>query len=47
MEKGEGVAEEEVGKYLNDEGHEIELVALLEEFDEEENDGTHSVDGKG
>ena len=47
MEKGKGIAEEKVGKYLNDESYKIELVAFFKKFDEEKDDGCDGVDRQG
>jgi cell division septum initiation protein DivIVA len=40
----EGVAEEEVGEYLDGVAHQIELIALLEQLDEEQHQRRHRVD---
>ena len=47
MEKGKGIAEKKVGKYLNDESYKVELVAFFKKFDEEKDDGCNGVDRQG
>ena len=46
MQKGKGIAEEKVGKYLDDKSYKVELVAFFKKFDEEEDDGCNGVDRK-
>jgi hypothetical protein len=43
----EGVAEEEVGENFDDVADEVEFVAFLEEFEEEEDEGGCGVDREG
>jgi len=44
MKKWESIAEQEVSEYLDHKGYQIELISLLEQFDEEKNGGGDSVD---
>ncbi len=47
MQKRESVAEEEVGEDLDDVADEVELVALLEEFYQQQEQGSDCVDRQG
>jgi hypothetical protein len=44
---GECIAKEKIGENFNGVAHHLELITLLEQFDEEKDQGGDCIDGQG